>query len=114
AVVVKRTVGVPGCILNCASDESCFGREPDRFGHDFGRIAKALFQIRRDGQIRGIDDQPSVRQSLVSCQPAISFTNDACRSSAGRCQCLEAKPGEQAGGGNIPWIWNYEGPRPLM
>ena len=50
ANIVKRTVLFASRILDRASNESCLGRKPDRFRYDFRRVAKTLFQIRRDGK----------------------------------------------------------------
>src|SRR5467141_32578 len=74
ANIVQGTFLVARRILDRAPDESRLGRKPDRLRHDFRRVAKPLFQIRRCGQIRRIDNQARVRQRLISRQPAISST----------------------------------------
>jgi len=46
-------------------------REPDGFPHDFRSVAKPLFQICGDGQIRRIDDQARVPRPSSRRQPAV-------------------------------------------
>src|ERR1700730_12666305 len=50
AELEDRRVRIAARILNRTADQSRFRREPDGFGHNFRRVAKALFQVRRDGQ----------------------------------------------------------------
>jgi hypothetical protein len=114
ANIVKWTVSVASRILDRASNESHLGRKPDRFRYDFRCVAKTFFQIRRDGQIRGVDDQARLRQRLISRLPAIPSTNGRGGGSARCGQCLEAKAGENAGGADVPWIRNYEGARAVV
>ena len=49
ASVVKGIIVLPGGILNCASDESNLGCQPDRFRDDFGSVAEPFSQISRNG-----------------------------------------------------------------
>ena len=101
ALIVKGTVVASG-ILDAASNESHLGRKPNRFRLDFRRIAKPFSQIRRDWQVRCIDDQTRVRQRLTSRQPVISSTKGRGSGSAPCGQCLEAEASENAGGADIP------------
>jgi hypothetical protein len=57
---------VAGRILDRASNESNLRRKPDCFCHNFGRVAKPISQIRRDGQIGRIDNHPRMSQRLIS------------------------------------------------
>ena len=50
ALIVKGTVFVASRILDRASNKSRLGRKPDCLRYDLRRVAKPLFQIRRDGQ----------------------------------------------------------------
>jgi hypothetical protein len=61
AKIVKGSLWLASRILDRASHEPRLGCQPDRFRHDCRRIAKPSFEIRRYGQIRGIDNQARVR-----------------------------------------------------
>jgi hypothetical protein len=95
--------------LSARRSECSAASRIDRFRYDFRRVAKPLLQVRGDGQIRRIDNQTRVRQSLIPRQAVISSTNGSGGGSARRGQCLEAKAGEKLGGADIPWIRNDEG-----
>ena len=75
--IIKGTVRVASRILNSAPNQAHLARKPDRFRHDFRRVAKPLFQIRGDGQIRRVDNRARVRQRLISRQSAISSAKRA-------------------------------------
>jgi len=74
AELEDRRVRTAARILNRTADQSRFRRETDGFRRNFRRVAKALFQVRRDGQIGGIADHPSLRQRLLTRDPAVAAT----------------------------------------
>ena len=80
--IIKGTVRVARRILNRAPNQSHLGGKPDRFRHDFRRVAKPLFQIRRDWQIRGIDNHARVGQRFIARQPTVFSTKGSGRGSA--------------------------------
>ena len=108
AKVVKWTVLLASRILDRASNESRPCRQPDRLRHDFRRVTKPFFQIRRHRQICRIYNQTSTSQGFLSRQSAVSSPKGSGRGSARCGQCMEAKACENAGRADIPWIRNYE------
>ena len=105
-LVVEWTIRIAGRILDRAAHESRLGGKPDRFGDDFRRVAEPSLEIGGDGQVGRIDNHARMVQRLRARQSAISSTKSA-RGSGARCrQRAEAKPGENSGGADVPWIRN--------
>src|SRR5207249_4195722 len=95
--IIKGTVRVASRVLNRAPNQAHLARKPDRFRHDFRRVAKPLFQIRRDGQIRSaVITWPSELKPLTA-RPKRSEVGESCSQPHSVHRATEIHTGAKAG-----------------
>src|SRR5579863_6908879 len=95
-------------VLNGAADQADGSGAADGLGDGFGRIAKTLFEIGRDGKIGIGDDLACVFESFVAREFAVFLADGDGRSGAGSRERVEAESFECASRTDVPWIGDDE------
>ena len=95
-------------VFNGATGEAGCGGQADGFCAGFGRVAKAVFQVCANGQVRRGDDIGNVREHGIAADGTVLETGGECVSGGGGGQSLKSHAGQQARGSGVPGIGDDE------
>jgi hypothetical protein len=102
--LIDRVVGVTGEILNRATGQSGLHCQLNRLRNADRIIGEAVLHVSGDRKFGCRDDRRGVSQCLLASDRAVQLAQGGGKSTAGGCQRLVSKRGEDASGTGVPRV----------